>query len=81
MTILELALWKMRMNENISQEEATHCRKIVKTDESSMRRQFRITCGADVVIRHVFTYLIPVAVQESDSDSGSDDDSNNSMSS
>jgi hypothetical protein len=46
-----------------------------------MRRQFRITCGADVVIRHVFTYLIPVTVHESDSDSDSDDDSNNSMSS
>jgi hypothetical protein len=81
MTLLELALWKMRMNENISQEEATRCWKIVKTDESSMRRQFRITCGADVVIRHVFTYLIPVTVQESDSNSDSDDDSNNSMSS
>jgi hypothetical protein len=24
-TILELALWKMRMKENILQEEVTHC--------------------------------------------------------
>jgi hypothetical protein len=59
-TILELALWKLRMNENIIQEKATHCQKKVKHDESSMRRQCRITCGADVVIRHVLPYLITV---------------------
>ena len=57
-TILELALWKLRMNEEISPEEATNCRKKIKTDEWSMRRQCRITCGADVVIGHVLPYLI-----------------------
>jgi len=59
-TILELALWKLMMNENIPQEEATHHQKKMKTDESSMRRQCRITCGADVVIRHVLPYLVAV---------------------
>ena len=54
MTILELALWKMRMNENNPQIKN-------ENDESSMRRQSRITCGADVVIRHVLPYLIIVA--------------------
>jgi hypothetical protein len=49
-TILELALWKLRMNEKLPQEEATHCQKKIKTDELSIRRQCRITCGADVVI-------------------------------
>jgi len=57
-TMLELALWKLRMNENIPQENATHCQKKIKTDESSIRRQCRITCGADIVIRHVLPYLI-----------------------
>jgi hypothetical protein len=65
-TILELAFWKLRMN-GIPPEETTHCQKKIKTDESSMRRQCRITCGADVVIRHVLPYLITVADEESDS--------------
>jgi hypothetical protein len=70
-SILELALWKLRMNEKIPQEEATHCQKKIKTDESSIQRHCRITCGADVVIRHVLPYLVTVAVEESDSDSDS----------
>lgn len=38
-TLLELALWnKLRINENIPQEEATHYQKKIKTDESSIRR-------------------------------------------
>jgi hypothetical protein len=84
-SILELALWKMKINEKNPQEEASHCQKEIKTDESSIRRQCRITCGADVVIRHVLPYLVTVAVEESDSDSdsnaSSDDWSSNSFSS
>ena len=71
-TILELALWKLRMNEKIPEEEATHYQKKIKTDESSMRRQYRITCGADVVIRHALPYLITAAGEESDSYAESD---------
>jgi hypothetical protein len=74
-TILELAVWKLRMNENISQEEATHHQKKMKTDESSMRRQCRITCGADVVIQHVLQYLI-ITVDDEESDSYEESDSN-----
>ena len=61
-TILELALWKLRLNKNLLlQEEATHCQKKVKTDESSViRKQCRIICGADVVIGHVLPFLISV---------------------
>ena len=60
-TILELALWKLKMNENIiPQEKAIHCQKKVKTDKSTIRGQCRITCGADVVIRHVLPWLITV---------------------
>jgi hypothetical protein len=58
--ILELALWKSRMN-------ASHLQKKIKTDESSIRRQCRMTCGADVVINLVLLHLITVADEESDS--------------
>jgi hypothetical protein len=57
-TILELALWKKRMNDNNYKENTTQCLKKIKCDDSSMRRQFRVSCGADVVIRHVLQYLI-----------------------
>jgi hypothetical protein len=66
-TILELAFWKLKIND-ILPGEANQCQKKMKTDESSIRRQCRITCGADVVIRHVLPYLVTVAVEESDSD-------------
>ena len=78
-TIIELALWQLRMNEKIPKEEATHYQKKIKTDESSMRRQYRITCGADVVIRHVLPYLITAAGEESDFYASSDDESSDSM--
>jgi hypothetical protein len=74
-TIIELALWKLRRNEKIPKEEATHYQKKIKTDESSMRRQCRITCGADVVIRHLLPYLI-ITVADEESDSYAESDSN-----
>jgi hypothetical protein len=57
-TILELALWKLSINENIPHEEATHCHKKIRIDETEIRRQCRVTCGADVIIGHVFPFLI-----------------------
>jgi hypothetical protein len=76
-TILELALWKLRMNDFIPQEKSTWRQKKMKADESRIRRQCRITCGADVVIRHVLPYLIIVADEESTSTS--DDESSDNM--
>jgi len=78
-TILELALWKMRINEESHNEKSTRRRKKVKTDESSVRQHLRskcrIICGADVVIRHVLPYLLMSTVdEESDSESYDDDD-------
>ena len=49
-TILELALWKMRISENNHQDMATH--------DSNVRSQDRVTCGADVAIGHVVPFLI-----------------------
>jgi hypothetical protein len=57
-TILELALWKMNMSENSHQDRATQCQKKMKADDSSIRSQNRVTCGADVVIGHVLPFLI-----------------------
>jgi hypothetical protein len=57
--ILELAVWKSAMN-------ASHLQKKIKTDKSSIRRQCRMTCGADVVIKLVLPYLMTVAEVESD---------------
>jgi hypothetical protein len=57
-TLLELALWKMKMNEKIHQDMDTHSRKKIKTVESSTRQLCRVTCGADVVIGHVLPFLI-----------------------
>jgi hypothetical protein len=57
-TILEIALWKMKMNEKSHQDIATQSQKKMKTDESSTPQQCRVTCGADVVIGHVLPFLI-----------------------
>jgi hypothetical protein len=56
-TMLELAIWKMEMNEKICQDMAIQGQKKVKTDESSIQQQCRITCGADVIIGHVLPFL------------------------
>jgi hypothetical protein len=55
-TILELALWKMKMNEK--SHLATQSQKRIKTGESSTQQQCRVMCGADVVIGHVLPFLI-----------------------
>jgi hypothetical protein len=55
-SILELALWKMKMNEKSHDDKATQSRKKIKADDSSVRSQNRVTCG--VVIAHVLPFLI-----------------------
>jgi hypothetical protein len=57
--LLELALWKIKMNEKKSHQDiATPSQKKMKSDESSIRQQCCLTCGADVVICHVLQFLI-----------------------
>jgi hypothetical protein len=58
-TILELVLWKMKMNGKRHQD-TTQSQKRTKTGESSTRHQCRVICGADVVIGHVLPFLITV---------------------
>ena len=60
-TILEIALWKMKINDNsLKENPAWHQKKKIKTDELSFRQQCRVTCGADIVIGHVLLFLITV---------------------
>eukprot|EP00984_Skeletonema_dohrnii_P001469 scaffold469_cov138-Skeletonema_dohrnii-CCMP3373.AAC.3 len=55
-TILELTLWKARLDEKEdSSEEGTT--KKAKVDAESARIEKRITCGADVVIKNVLPFL------------------------
>jgi hypothetical protein len=44
--------------EKSHQDMATQSQKKLKADESSIRQQCRITCGADVIIGHVLPFLI-----------------------
>jgi hypothetical protein len=66
-TILELALWKMRMDEKSYRRNMTRsiCQMKMTSDESDIRRQCRVTCGADVVIDLVSPFLITVLDEES----------------
>jgi hypothetical protein len=58
-TMLELALWKMKMSKNSQNiKNQTHYQKKIKADESNIRSQNRVTSGADVVIGHVLPFLI-----------------------
>ena len=55
-TLLELALWKAKLckKEDIYGEGMT---KKVKLDAKSARKERRITCGADLVIKNVLPFL------------------------
>ena len=64
MTILEIALWKMKINDNSLNENTTQHQKKIKVGESDIRQHSRLTCGADAVIRHVLPYLVSVADDE-----------------
>ena len=58
-SILEIALWKMKINDNSLEENTIWSQKTIKTDESStIRQQCRVSCGADVVIGHMLPFLI-----------------------
>ncbi len=55
-TLLELALWKAKLGEN-EEHVAERREKKVKVDAESARRERRITCGADMVIKNVLPFL------------------------
>ena len=50
MTLLELALWKARLEENRSNIDAESVEVV--------RKEHRVTCGASIVIKNVLPYLV-----------------------
>ena len=59
MTFLELALWKAKLGEKEDKEDSPVERqtKKAKVDSESARKDRRITCGADMVIKNVLPFL------------------------
>eukprot|EP00984_Skeletonema_dohrnii_P022525 scaffold11653_cov77-Skeletonema_dohrnii-CCMP3373.AAC.1 len=55
-TLLELALWKAKLGEK-EENYAEGRAKKAKVDDESGRRERRITCGADMVIKNVLPFL------------------------
>ena len=56
MTLLELALWKAKLDEK-EDSCAERREKKAKLDVDSARKEKRITCGADIVIKNVLPFL------------------------
>ena len=58
-TLLELALWKAKLGEKDNKEDSSTegQRKKAKVDTKAARKEKRITCGADMVIKNVLPFL------------------------
>ena len=56
-SILELALWKLKIDSHRSQERARRNKKM-RSDQAGVRDQCRVSCRADIVIGHVLPFLI-----------------------
>ena len=54
--LLELALWKAKLDEK-EDTFAEGRKKKAKVDADSARRERRVTCGADIVIKNVLPFL------------------------
>ena len=64
--VLELALWKAKINEMVSTPNngetglVQQSNKRVRVEnEISYKEQCRVSCGADIVVRNVLRYLLP----------------------
>ena len=56
-TLLVLALWKAKLDEKEESPEEGKTRKVKVVDSESARKERRITCGADIVIKNVLPFL------------------------
>eukprot|EP00984_Skeletonema_dohrnii_P003028 scaffold1017_cov95-Skeletonema_dohrnii-CCMP3373.AAC.2 len=55
-TLLELALWKAKLDEKEDSSAEGRAKK-AKIDVESARKEKRVTCGADIVIKNVLPFL------------------------
>ncbi|KAL7542975.1 hypothetical protein ACHAXR_012277 [Thalassiosira sp. AJA248-18] len=61
-SMLELVLWKKKINEsnrNRRRRTRGNRNKKIKVDDSGLRQQCRISCGAETVIENVLPFLLP----------------------
>jgi hypothetical protein len=59
-TLLELAMWKIKMDDSNDDGVAMgDCNKKMKMDRSDFRLNCRISCGADHVVENLLPYLLP----------------------
>jgi hypothetical protein len=60
-SILELAIWRMKINDGSKDlcETMGGGNKKIKRDGAEFRLQCRISCGANIVIKNVWPYLLP----------------------
>ena len=59
-SLLELAMWKMKLDAGMDQDEAMGGgNKKMKMDTLDFRLQCRISCGADNVVANVWPFLLP----------------------
>eukprot|EP00984_Skeletonema_dohrnii_P000302 scaffold96_cov77-Skeletonema_dohrnii-CCMP3373.AAC.7 len=56
-TLLELALWKAKLAEMDENFAEGGTKKKAKVDAESVRKEKRVTCGADMVIKNVLPFL------------------------
>eukprot|EP00985_Skeletonema_marinoi_P008220 scaffold3680_cov80-Skeletonema_marinoi.AAC.1 len=56
-TLLELALWKAKLDEKEEHSAEGKTKKKAKLDSESVRKKKRVTCGADTVIRNILPFL------------------------
>ena len=59
-SLIELASWKNKLEDCNNGGDNRHNKRI-KIEESAIREQSRINCGADIVIEHVLPFLLPIA--------------------
>ena len=57
MTLLELAVWKAKLEERDDNSTQKVQAKRARIDEESSREEKRITSGADIVIKNVLPFL------------------------
>ena len=58
-TLLELALWKTKLDQHASTSDRENCQKRVRLEVPFSRSHCRVHSGAEVVIPRVIEYLLP----------------------
>jgi len=56
-TLLELALWKAKLDEKEENAAERKTKTVKNIDAESVRKEKRVTCGADTVIRNILPFL------------------------